>query len=261
MNHYFLSDLHRGDGGPRDNSVVGNREAELNSFLDHVEADHGKLYVLGDLLDFWQSNFDRVLLRNLPLLDRLWAMRAVYVLGNHDWELYDLTGTSLIGHPLINNAVPIITMRVNGRRIVGTHGHEADSQCECNSPGAGRIAAIAMGMLEDINGGPLLDKYGLIESTASDCLEVLTNLWRGSKGAPEEDYYTRINHTLTGVYPSADALIFGHTHQAGSVGRLYNCGAWAESVCSCTVVGDDGVPRVFDWVDGKLVPNNTVLPW
>ena len=76
--------LHMGDGGARDNFPLGDREKQLNLFLDYVGSQQGELIILGDLFDFWQMNLSKIVMKHMPLLDRLAAMNATYVVGNHD---------------------------------------------------------------------------------------------------------------------------------------------------------------------------------
>jgi len=84
---FVISDLHMGDGGARDNFALNNREKELGLFLDYVASQQGELIILGDLFDFWQMNLSKVVTTHIPLLDRLAAMNATYVVGNHDADL------------------------------------------------------------------------------------------------------------------------------------------------------------------------------
>jgi UDP-2,3-diacylglucosamine pyrophosphatase LpxH len=52
-----------GDGGPRDNfgHEGSNRPQQLTRFLDYVSEQNGELIVVGDLLEFWQANFSKVI--------------------------------------------------------------------------------------------------------------------------------------------------------------------------------------------------------
>ena len=57
-----------------------------------------------------------------------------------------------------------------------------------------------------------------------------------------------------------DVLIAGHTHQPGRIGNWYfNSGTWARKTNSFVEIDPNGYAAVFDWVDGRPVPNNTVL--
>ncbi len=96
---FVISDLHMGDGGPRDSFAVGDRERQLALFLDYVANQQGELMVLGDLFEFWQMNLSAIILRHRPLLDRLAGMQATYVLGNHDGDLEHFVGTDLLSCP------------------------------------------------------------------------------------------------------------------------------------------------------------------
>ena len=84
MNTFAISDLHLCDRGPRDNFSFNGREGRFNRFLDFVERSKGRLLILGDLFDWWQVPMGETILAYLPLLDRLAALGAEWVVGNHD---------------------------------------------------------------------------------------------------------------------------------------------------------------------------------
>ena len=73
----IVSDLHIGDGGPRDNFAADNKVEKFSCFLDYVAGQQAELMILGDLFEFWQANIGRVLTRHLSLIERLAAMQAV----------------------------------------------------------------------------------------------------------------------------------------------------------------------------------------
>ena len=79
---------------------LGDREKQLNLFLDYVGSQQGELIILGDLFDFWQMNLSKIVMMHMPLLDRLAAMNATYVLGNHDADFDHFVGTGFLSHPL-----------------------------------------------------------------------------------------------------------------------------------------------------------------
>ena len=54
MPTFCISDLHLCDRGPRDNFAYNGREERFDHFLKIVEQAHGRLLILGDLLDWWQ---------------------------------------------------------------------------------------------------------------------------------------------------------------------------------------------------------------
>jgi UDP-2,3-diacylglucosamine pyrophosphatase LpxH len=74
---FVISDLHIGDGGPRDNFAHGGqRPIDLAEFLDYIDEQNCDLVILGDLFEFWQSSLSRVIIRNLGLIDRLGSLKA-----------------------------------------------------------------------------------------------------------------------------------------------------------------------------------------
>lgn len=255
---YAISDLHMGDGGPRDN--FAGRDGELQLFLDHVEDNHGHLVICGDLFELWQSNVSKVLTKRMKLLDRLARMEAVYILGNHDADLRYFIGQSdFLVHPFFDRMCIGGYQSVCGKSFQFIHGHEADPYCVSDVPGIGRITAIYSGLAEDKNGGPMLDKYRTVEDRVVGPMEKLVSIWNWLRGRP--DRFTEINRRLRDMPPVADVVICGHTHKPGRIGSWhYNCGTWAEHTNSFIQILPDGTVGVFDWVDGKPVPNGTELP-
>ncbi len=64
----IVSDLHIGDGGPRDNFAADDKAAKFSRFLDYAAEEGAELFILGDLFEFWQANIGRVLTRQLGLI-------------------------------------------------------------------------------------------------------------------------------------------------------------------------------------------------
>lgn len=256
---YAISDLHMGDGGPRDNFAYGTHEKELLAFLDMVEADNGRLVICGDLFELWQSNISKVLTKRLDLLDRLARMNAIYILGNHDSDLNYFIGTNWLGHPFFQTMRQDHTEKIGGRYFHFIHGHQADSYCAGDTPGLGRITAIYSGLAEDRNGGPTLNKYRTVEDKVVGRLERLVSLWNRLRGKP--DRFTEINRHLRDIRDQEPAVIVcGHTHFPGHIGQWhYNTGTWAERVNSFLCI-KDGQVGVFDWTNYRAVPNRTELP-
>ncbi len=258
---FQISDLHMGDGGPRDNFAYGNRQTELYSFLDMVEDCQGRLVIGGDLFELWQSNMSKVLTRRARLLDRLTKMNAVYVLGNHDWDLRYFVGSNWIKHPFFERMCIGLHARIWDKNFYFVHGHQADSYCNNESPGIGRITAILSGLAEDKNGGPMLNKYRTVEDRVVGPMEKAVSVWNWFTGKP--DRFTQINRGLQHYYRTnqpIDVLICGHTHFAGRIGEWhYNSGTWAEHTNSFVVVNPDAKVQVYDWIDGKAVENNKEL--
>ena len=258
---YCVSDLHLGDGGPRDNFAAGDKLAQFYRFLDHVEHQNGRLIILGDLFEFWQANVSRVITRHMPLLNRLGEMGAHYVLGNHDADLLYFWGTGFLRHELFNNMRPVHAEVIGSHWIKFVHGHQADPYCASDVPGKGRIAAIYSGIWEDRNGSPWIGKYRTVEEALATRADRLLSLFYRLLGRPNRR--RQLNRHLRSLYPNYDMIVSGHTHRAGSSQTnepfLYNTGTWAERVNSYVCIQPDGSACVLDWVDGEPVRNHTEL--
>ena len=215
---YIISDLHMGDGGPRDNFY--GREDQLNKFLDHVGQE--RLVIAGDLFELWQSNISAVLTKRMGLLDKLSKMNVTYLLGNHDLDLFFFNSTYLrIDHPFFDK----ISMETWVQDTLVVHGHEEDPDCKDFDPGLARISAIYTGIKESKNGCP-----GDVEIRTLKRLDWL-RFWK-----KKVDIVANVEKTRN--TENAENIIFGHTHQAGKRGRVWNCGSWSE--------GRNDYIRIFD---------------
>jgi UDP-2,3-diacylglucosamine pyrophosphatase LpxH len=257
---FVVSDIHKGAGGARDNFAVGHREQQFLNFLDHVDRENGRLVIAGDLLELWQNNISKVLTESEWLFDRFEAMRAVYVLGNHDADLYYFIGQNdtWLPHSFFESMCMAANLFVAGKNFRISHGHEADPYCASSTPGIGRITAIYAGLKEDRNGSPMAGKYRTVESKTIGRMDRLVDVWHRICGKP--DRFRKMNQDLI-QDAGKNIIITGHTHRPGMVeGKLYNCGTWAEAVNSFVRIDLDGTVGVFDWADGKATRNLTELP-
>ncbi len=258
---FAISDLHLGDGGPRDNFAHSGNKRRFLGFLDYVEECDGEIVIVGDFFELWQSNMSKVLTSRMWLLDRLAELNAVYVLGNHDIDLrYFIKKEGWLEHPFFNRMRMCYYTHMGNRMFKFTHGHEVDPYCLGDAPGIGRISAIYTGLKEDRNEGPMLDKYHTIEGKVLGRLGKLARFSNWITGKPNRS--ALMNRKLLVRKPySVDAIVCGHTHKPGRIGSwLYNCGTWAENKCSFVRITDDGEARVFDWVNNKAILNTTELP-
>ena len=115
----FISDLHLGDGSRTDDF---HRDKELLEFLQFVEAEAQELIILGDFLELWQADLDKVLFVHSEVINRLLSLKnkikITYCIGNHDYipfaKFLDLDmGLSL-------------EYRDAENRIVAEHGYKYD---------------------------------------------------------------------------------------------------------------------------------------
>jgi UDP-2,3-diacylglucosamine pyrophosphatase LpxH len=265
-----VSDLHTGDGGARDNFAVDHKEDQFNLFLDHVAAHNAELFVLGDLFEFWQANIGRVLTRRMPLIDRLAAMQAVYVVGNHDADFEDLIGTGFLAHPFFDRMCGPFERTIAGKRFKFMHGHELDPFNRDGTPRWGRILAIFGGILEDRKGSPLLSAGGLTEKTLLKVGRGFMWLWNQSVNLFEKSERRQATHALAESLTPAqdpakikgimslyhinkrlegyDFLVTGHTHKAGLFQDWYcNSGCWVGLRTTFLRITADGLLQVGEW--------------
>ena len=83
----FVSDVHLGSGTEAENRV---REGLFGSFLERRASRARRLFVLGDLFDFWFQYGHAIPRGHLPTLRRLFAVadrgvELTYFGGNHDY--------------------------------------------------------------------------------------------------------------------------------------------------------------------------------
>jgi UDP-2,3-diacylglucosamine hydrolase len=116
---YFLSDLHLGAYPDAEKASV----PLLTGFLDHVLDTGGRLYIVGDLLDFWFEYPTVVPRYPFRLLAHLKSMvdsgcEVTYIAGNHDYWMGDF----------LRNDVGVLTVpdiletSIGGRRFFISHG-------------------------------------------------------------------------------------------------------------------------------------------
>jgi UDP-2,3-diacylglucosamine pyrophosphatase LpxH len=258
---YAISDLHFGDGGPRDNFAYGDHEKQLASFLDMVEDQRGQLVICGDLFELWQSNISRCLTKRVGILDRLARMGAIYILGNHDADLRYFIDSDWLTHPFFRTMCESYSTVIGDQQFHFIHGHSVDPYCAGDTPGIGRLTAIYSGLAEDKNGSPMLDKYRTVEDKVVGRLEKIVSLWERLCGKP--DRFTALNRALLGIAGREKVIVCGHTHRPGHVGTLYNTGTWAERVNSFVRIDPNGSASVYDWdfkATDRATLNTTVLP-
>lgn len=281
MNTFVISDLHIGDGGPRDNFAVGERSQQLNLFLDYVENQKGQLIILGDLFEFWQMNLSKIIMQHLPLLNRFAQMGAIYVVGNHDDDLQHFVDTNFLVHPFFTKMRESFEQNFGEKRIKFMHGHEVDKSNASDTPFRGRIMSILAGMAKDRNKSPLFKNGNFVEDDLEKIVDAFLGRWfrivneikailrlGGLFGflsftPAQNPSRTKKMHCLyrqDWITNGYDVLITGHTHLPGRIGDWYiNSGTWARKKNSFIQITPDGDVTLFDWIKGNPVPNNTML--
>ena len=258
---FVISDLHAGDGGPRDSFRVPGRWIQLLNFLRFSRQENAILVVAGDLLELWQTNVSKTIVANLQLISLLSSYRATYLLGNHDADLNYFPGSHILDISLIEHAVRSVDLMVGEKKFTIIHGHEADPYCVSDQPGLGRITAILTGIAEDRHGGPMASKYKTIAQKVVGPMDRAVSRFRWLTGRPSRE--VGINRELLNIREQSgcDVLISGHTHKAGRIGTdYYNTGTWAEFTNSFVRINPDGSVGVYNWIDNKPVVCTTILP-
>lgn len=272
---FVISDLHMGDGGPRDNFELGGREGQLHAFVDHVGAEGGELFILGDFFELWQMNLSRLMVKRQRLIEHLLELPLVYVPGNHDVDLVHFVGAKFVQHPLFGHMHLPFERVLGGRRFRFSHGHETDPFNNSEEPGFGRMLAIFAGVFEDQNRSPLLASGETVEAVLEQFGESMLALWTSAvmtMGAIGGDQDVEPSSSLTPAQNphrldehfaeiradleknGYDVAVLGHTHRPGRVGDWYhNSGSWTEDRNWFLRIDPEGHVRHFAWKDGRAI--------
>ena len=276
---YLISDLHLGDGGPRDN--FKGREVDFLNFLDYI--GDNELLILGDLFEGWQFNIGTPLIYNTTILDRLTEKRTTYIIGNHDWPLWDLIRGKQLTHPLLQNVELSVDRVIGQRRFHFSHGHTYDSANACANPGFGEILAIIAGIYEDEVGSPKLSSGQYIEEVLVKYAERFVKYWNyfihflTPLPAINKKIHlnaiqsgSRFGQNLANIYKfkqdnSIDVMVAGHLHRLGLYEDWYcNTGSWVERWNEFVSIDDNGSIKLYRWWLNKpveLAPGEINLPF
>jgi len=262
MIRFQASDLHKGDGGPRDNfASKPGREDSWYRFLDHVDDEGGMLDLPGDVLDLSQCYLGEVVEHSEKFIDRTNAVLRYWVLGNHDAHLRRLNecGCSL-AHPIFRKCRDAFVEVIGDQRHLVMHGHEVDPYCSGKAPGVGEITAIVWGMKEDKAGGPFLTDGRMVEGLTAERWAWLTDAWHKlwrSEPRDEQLISAIVNHR---VKVGANVVRPGHNHRPGRIGdHYYNSGCWCGSRDTFLRIEEDGHVQVMEWDGHRAKPIDDVL--
>lgn len=117
---YFISDLHLGAAYISDHRA---HERLITRFLDTIACDAQRLYMLGDVLDYWwdyRTVVPRGNIRFFGALARLAdaGIELTWLKGNHDIWLFDYFRDELG----VNIVDGLLTTDIDGHRFVMEHG-------------------------------------------------------------------------------------------------------------------------------------------
>ncbi|MBL7081135.1 MAG: UDP-2,3-diacylglucosamine diphosphatase [Candidatus Omnitrophica bacterium] len=235
----FISDLHLGDGSRTDDF---HRDRELLEFFEFVESQAQELIILGDFLELWQADLDRVIFRHSEVINRLLTLRkkvkVTFVIGNHDYIPFVKFADAGAGICL--------EYRDSENRIVAEHGHKYDTFNHYKNPlksikwPPGKHFTLLVASLERLI-HPDVDKWTrkAMENLDDFLQEAL--FIRNKITPATEEYFIRGGHfgefeqaVNNHINKGAKIVIFGHIHkcQLKTVGKgIYaNCGSWVDNV-------------------------------
>lgn len=115
---YFISDAHLGSGADS-----RRREVELCRFLDGIKNDCSRLFLLGDMFDFWFTYRYTVPRGHTRLLGKLAELadngvELHFFIGNHDMWMFDYLEKEM---GAVMHSDPEV-MEIDGRRFLIGHG-------------------------------------------------------------------------------------------------------------------------------------------
>ncbi|MFC1703344.1 UDP-2,3-diacylglucosamine diphosphatase [Candidatus Omnitrophota bacterium] len=234
----FISDLHLGDGSRTDDF---HRDRQLLEFLEFVESQAKELIILGDFLELWQADLDRVVFRHSEVINKLLSLRKkikfTYVIGNHDYIPF----VKFVG------ADSDITLeyRDDEQQIVAEHGHRYDIFNRYKNPlrsikwpPGKHLTLLVTGLERFIH--PDADKWTKntlvnLDEFLQKAITVRNKITPSSKdyvkcGGHFGEFQEAVkNHIREG----AKVVVFGHTHkpQLDNVeqGIYANCGTWVDA--------------------------------
>jgi len=258
-----------GDRSPKDNLCRAGREAMFDHFLDYVELHKGQLVILGDFFELLRYPLDGIIEKRCDLLDRLAAMHAAYVPGNHDEDVFSLVDPRRPPHPFFAGVSGAFTQVIGNRRFRFMHGHEIDPFVNVGWKNIGRmIGAMAYHFELRRRNYPGMNDYRLNASLRAGypVLRLRSRLRRGMNKTLREcccrtsvqrvkllTRQIRTQHMITRYYEDKaedtyDVAIAGHTHHAAAFGDwFFNSGSWTERNNEFLMISPHGRVEVLDW--------------
>lgn len=241
--NYFISDLHLGLG---DKEEENRKELLLIKFLEFITHDAGRLFILGDLFDYWfeykrviQKEFFRThaALRNLSDNN----IELHYIIGNHDFLHRDFFQKE-IGANLYFNPLDI---ELSGKRFYLAHG---DGLMKKDA---------GYKILKKILRNSFLQKlYSAIHPDLG--IKIASSTSKTSRSYTENKNYGESDSLFEiakGKIDSGfDYVMFGHSHiqtkNEYNKGYYINLGSWLENPCYGKFDGEHF--EIIDWVpNGK----------
>jgi UDP-2,3-diacylglucosamine hydrolase len=234
----FISDLHF---GLLDNEKEKQREREFVEFLNFCNGKIDKLFILGDLFDYWfeykrviQKGYFRTFTALQNLVDA--GIEVHYFIGNHDFMHRDFFDKE-IGVILHEKE---LTIELNGKKFFLGHGD---------------------GLVENDLGYKIL-KSILRNKIIQQLYSILHpdfGIWLASSSSKKSrDYTTEKSYgKIDGLFEAAkkkidegfDFVLFGHSHirrrESYKNGEYINLGTWLSNPCFAEFDGKN--IEIIDW--------------
>jgi UDP-2,3-diacylglucosamine pyrophosphatase LpxH len=234
----FISDLHLGDGTHSDDF---HRDKELIAFFEFVESQAQELIILGDFLELWQADLDRILFQHSEVISKLLKLRekikVTYVVGNHDYVPFAKFADLGLG----------ICLKYSDckENIIAEHGFQYDmfnryhNPLRCLKQPIGRYFAQTIGILEKLI-HPNIDEWAKKALENIGDFRQSAALVRNKVSPVTKEYFDKGGHF--GEFQEAvqrhidngiKIVIFGHIHRPELIrqgnGIYANCGAWVDN--------------------------------
>lgn len=235
---YFLSDAHL---GAESSTAEAARETRLHGFLNSLHGRAKRLFIVGDLFDFWFEYRTAIPRRHFPTLAALDRLRAsgtaiTWLTGNHDFWLGRFPAEEL-GIATRDGA---LSLELQGRRIWIHHGD-------------GLVGGdLGYRILKRVIRSPVsIALYGLLHPDLGIPLAHRVSRWsrrsRGERPLEAERLWREI--ALPRFAEGYDAVLVGHFHHAyqrREAGREFLLlGDWIDRFTY--VVLEDGKLRLETW--------------
>lgn len=242
---YFISDVHLGvPNGRRDPAA---HQDALISFLRHVGETGDRLYIVGDLFDFWFEYRSSVPSTGARVVFELYALRqrgvdVVILPGNHDIWLGDYLRNE-VGLDVRDNPIEV---EIDGKRLYVTHGDEfnADWQFDLSRAILKSPLAIRLFRLLHPDLGVALGRW---TSQFSDAR---------ARATPRDDRGVYEQAASDLILNGHDVVICGHFHNGIDkqilAGRLIVLGNWLRSDTYAEMA--DGEIRLMRWLGDRGEP-------
>lgn len=233
----FISDLHLGDGSRTDDF---HRDKEFLKFLEFVKSYAQELIILGDFLELWQADLDRIVFCHSEIINKLLSLRnavkLTYVIGNHDYIPFIKFVDSSDGICL--------EYRDPENGLVAEHGHQYDIFNRYKNPlraikwPQGKRLTLLIASLERLV-HPNIDQWAQRGLQGLDEFLQKASILRNKITPATKEYFRRGGHfgefeqaVSNHLNQGAKVVLFGHTHKcqldAFGKGIYANCGSWVD---------------------------------